>query len=259
MNLVRSDKRKGVCYIQLNSPENKNALSRDLVVQLLHELRGADQDSEVRVIVLTGTGEYFCSGGDLKLFKELSSKRIDEIYRENMDLIDLFRLGFEIKTPLVTAVNGPALGGGVGLVAMSHLSIATSEAKFGIVELSLGIGPFSVWPWLHRALGYRKALELTLTGEVISAEVAKEIGLVNKVVPKEQLMTEVEHLCSRIKSMSPMATRLFLESIGYVAKSELNFALEFLTMTRTFSLVSEDLREGIAAVLEKRRPRWSVE
>jgi enoyl-CoA hydratase/carnithine racemase len=142
------------------------------------------------------------------------------------------------------------------LVAMCHIAIASEEAKLGLTELRLGIVPFVILPWIKRAVGDRKAMELMLSAEVLSAEKAKELNLVHRVVPHNQLEEETWKLARTIASFSPLAVQLALDAFYTTDQMELMKALNYLSTLRLVSFCSEDLKEGAAAFLEKRAPVW---
>lgn len=253
------EKEAGVARITLNRPEKRNALSEAMTKELVWALEKAGADEEIKAVVLTGSGPTFCAGGDLEYFARLVTKGAPAIYREGEESTELFRMGVRLKKPLVAAVNGPALGGGCGLVAMSHLAVAAEGAKLGTPEIKVGMFPFVIFPLLVRAVGPRKALELALTGELIGAREAERIGLVSRVVPPEALMAEAEKMAGALAGYSPLVLRLGLEVYNKAADMEAERAFSFLNTLRVIDFLSEDLKEGARAFLEKRPPRWRGE
>ena len=161
---------ENICKITMNLPELRNPLSEQLTKELVNALKQADEDQEVRAIILTGSGKAFSAGGNLNDFKSHSEKSLPELHFEGRENTELFKLGESLRTPLISSVNGPALGGGTGIIAMSHIAIASSKAKLGTTELRLGLVPFIIMPWVRRALfGDRNAMEMMLTAEILSA------------------------------------------------------------------------------------------
>lgn len=245
-----------IAKITMNQPETRNPLSGQLVEELISAIKKADADPNIRVIVLTGAGKAFSAGGNINEFKQNAEKSAPEHYFEGKESTKLFKLGAEVSTPIIASVNGHALGGGTGLVAMSHIAIAAKEAKLGTTELRLGLVPFVIMPWVRRAVGDRKMLELMLTADPITAEEAKEIGLVHRVVDREQLEDETMKIAEKIASHSPLAVQLSLEAFFNTSQMDLMKSFDYLTNLRIVSFMSEDLYEGASAFLEKRKPVW---
>ncbi|MBM7713495.1 enoyl-CoA hydratase-related protein [Siminovitchia sp. FSL H7-0308] len=245
-----------VVKIQLNLPKLRNPLTEQLAGDLVNAIRRADRDKTVRAIVVTGSGKAFSAGGNLKEFKENFVKPVPQLYDEGIKSNELFRLGAEVSTPIITAVNGPALGGGTGLAAMSHIAIASDQATLGLTELRLGLVPFVILPWVRRAVGERKVMEMMLTAKVLSAKEAEEVNLVHKVVPHAQLEEETWKVAETICSYSPLAVRLALDAFYTTEQIDLAKSFDLLSTLRLVSFRSEDLKEGASAFLEKRKPEW---
>jgi methylglutaconyl-CoA hydratase len=245
-----------IATVELNLPEYRNPLTNRMVEELIHAIRTLDEDREVRVIVLTGRGPAFCAGGDIREFRKNLSKPAPQLYDETLWSNQLFELGAEVRTTLIASVNGPALGGGCGLVAMCHLAIASDQAQFGTTELRLGLVPFVILPWIRRAVGEKNALEMMLTAEVFSAERARDMGLVQRVVPHERLREETRKVAEQIASYSPLALRLSLDAFFSTKQMGLKESFNYLGNLRMVSFMSEDLREGATAFMEKRKPVW---
>ncbi|HBV97214.1 MAG: hypothetical protein JL50_09080 [Peptococcaceae bacterium BICA1-7] len=245
-----------VRVVYLNRPEKRNALSRQMSTELIAALGEADRDTGVGAVVLTGKGESFCAGGDLADFAAMTSRTAPVIYREGEESTELFKMGLRMKKPLIAAVNGQALGGGCGLVAMCHLALASEKAKFGTPEVRAGIFPFVILPLLIRAVGPRRALEMALTGRSLNAGAAREIGLVNNVVAHEELLGEALKLASGVAGRSPLVLRLGLTAFNTAMDMEINKAMDFLNTLRVIDLMSEDLKEGAMAFIQKREPEW---
>ncbi|MCH6264359.1 enoyl-CoA hydratase/isomerase family protein [Neobacillus citreus] len=248
---------ENVAKITLNLPEMRNPLTQDSTRELTLAIREADQNPEIRAIILTGAGTAFSAGGNLNDFKKNFQKTAPELYFEGRESTELFKLGAEVTTPLIASVNGPALGGGTGLVAMCHLAIASTEAKLGLTELRLGLVPFVIMPWVRRSVGDRKMMELMLTAEIFTAEQAKEFNLVHRVVKPDELEAETMKLARQVASFSPLAVKLSLDAFFTTEQMDLLKSFDYLTTLRLVSFMSEDLKEGASAFLEKRRPNWA--
>jgi enoyl-CoA hydratase/carnithine racemase len=250
------DVKEGIATITLNQPELRNPLSKQTAEELTDAIQQNDADPNVKVMIITGSGKAFSAGGNLNEFKENFTKSVPDLHVEGRESTRLFQLGATVKTPIIASVNGPALGGGCGLVAMCHIAIASEEAKLGLTELRLGIVPYVILPWIRRAVGDRKAMELMLSAEVFSAEKAKELNLVHRVVPHNQLEEETWKLAKTIASFSPLAVQLALDAFYTTDQMDLMKSLNYLSTLRLVSFCSEDLKEGAAAFLEKRSPVW---
>lgn len=245
-----------VAYITLNIPEKNNPLTTRSTKELIDAVKKADGDAAVHVIVLTGAGKSFCAGGDLKEFSQNLEKTAPKLYKEGHESTELFKLPLQIRTPIIGAINGAALGGGTGITAMCHLAIASDRASFGLTELKLGLVPFVILPWVKKVVGSRKMMELMLTADTFTAEQALKYGLVHRVVSHAELQSEVEKLAQKIAAHSPLAVELALESFYKAEQMDFSTSLDFLTNLRMVSFQSEDLKEGATAFLEKRQPVW---
>jgi len=253
---ILCDVKEEIATITLNQPEMRNPLSKRTTEELTDAIEKSDRDPHIKAIIITGAGKAFSAGGDINEFKENFMKTVPALHMEGRESTQLFKLGATVKTPMIAAVNGPALGGGCGLVAMCHIAVASKEAKLGLTELRLGIVPFVILPWIRRAVGDRRAMELMLSAEVVSAEKAKELNLVHRVVPHHELEAETWRLAKTIASFSPLAVKLALDAFYTTDQMDLTKAFDYLSTLRIVSFCSEDLREGAAAFLEKRTPVW---
>ncbi|MFW6031080.1 MAG: enoyl-CoA hydratase/isomerase family protein [Myxococcota bacterium] len=247
---VVTDVREGVGWITINRPEKRNALDREVRAGLFDGFERLEANDDVRVMVLTGTGEKaFCAGGDLKEMAETGLKVPPPDF--------LPQLGRTIhpEKPVIAAVNGIAFGGGFLLAQMCDLCLAADTARFGITEARWGRG--SPWaaplPWLTPP---RVALELLLTAEPIDAQRAREVGLVNRVVPPDKLTDATQEMASRIAANAPLSVRA-AKAMVY-ATSEMTRTEAFAEAERLYEPVylSEDAQEGPRAFQERRSPQW---
>lgn len=246
-----------IVKITLNLPEQRNPFTIKLTEELVEAVYKADADESVRVIIITGSGSSFSAGGDIGEFKQNFSKTTPQLYEEGIESNELFKLGSNVRTPIIASVNGPALGGGTGFVAMSHIAIASDKAVLGLTELRLGLVPFVILPLVRRAVGDRKMMELMLTAETLTADEAKEINLVHRVVPHEKLEEETMKLAKVISSYSPLAVKLALEAFYSTEQVDLQKSFDILSTLRLVSFQSDDLKEGATAFLEKRKPKFT--
>lgn len=251
------EEKENVAKVTLNLPEMRNPLTEKSTRELVHAIRKADRNPEIRVIILTGAGKAFSAGGNLNDFKKNLERTAPDLYFEGKESTELFKLGAEVTTPLIASVNGPALGGGTGLVAMCQLAVASTEAKLGLTELKLGLVPFVIMPWVRRVVGDRKMMEMMLTAEIYSAEQAKELNLVHRVVCPVDLENETWKLAKQVASFSPLAVKLSLDAFYNTEQMDMIKSFDYLTTLRLVSFMSEDLKEGASAFLEKRKPSWN--
>lgn len=245
--------KENVAWIILNQPEKRNPLSYQTMRELIDALVKSRGDEEIRVIVITGTGEKaFCAGADINEFKASALEN-----REQSGLYTELCLAFtSLGKPSIAAVNGLALAGGCGLALFPDITIASDKARFGVPEINVGIWPMIVSASLFRAVGRKKALELMCTGEMIDAHEAWRIGLVNKVVGANQLESTVLELAEKLKSKSPTTMKLGLEAFYTMADMELSKAIKHLREVAALVSNTEDGQEGVIAFLEKRKPVW---
>ncbi len=242
----------GIALIQLNRPNELNALNLQLMQELRDTLKNLDQNKDVRVIILTGNEKAFAAGADIK---QMSDKTAID-----MLMIDQFSTWDQIKKtrkPIIAAVSGFALGGGCELAMTCDMIIASETAKFGQPEIKIGVMPGAGGTQrLTKAIGKVKAMELVLTGRFLSAEEALEYRLINKVVPVEMYLQEALTLAKEIAAMSPIATLLAKESVNRSFETHLEEGLHFERKNFYMTFASEDQKEGMKAFIEKRKPRY---
>lgn len=242
-----------ICYITINRPEKLNSLSLATMDELRHAFLAADQDKDVRVLIITGAGDKsFVAGADISEFVGLSAVDASHFSKRGQHVLYLLE---KIKKPSIAAINGFALGGGCELAMACSMRVASENAKFGQPEVALGIIPgYMGTQRLPRLVGKGIALEMILTGAPIRADEALRIGLVNKVVPREELIPTCEKLAQKIIAQAPIAVEAALEAVnrGMNVPDELGGTIEADLFGLTCS--TEDFIEGPKAFLEKRKP-----
>jgi enoyl-CoA hydratase/carnithine racemase len=246
----------GVGRLTLNRPQARNALNRTLVRELGEALEALERDPAARAIVLRGAGERaFCAGADLKgMFEEGSILEARARYGELARILDAIP---RMRTPVIAQVHGYALAGGLGLAVACDLVVASEEARFGLPEIRVGLLPLMVLAPILRAAGPKRILEMVLTGCEITAREALEIGLVTRVVAPGELEATAGQLAATVAAMSPAAVALGKEAFYRALELSHGQALAELRDLLTIVARSEDAREGIAAFLDKRPPRWT--
>jgi enoyl-CoA hydratase/carnithine racemase len=245
------NREEAILRLTLNRPEKRNALNTELCSAIVESVEHAGSDDSVRVILIESKGEVFCAGMDLDEALEPGAAERTVIHER------LFTLGFRTRKPIVAAVQGPALGGGVGLIANAHIVVAAHGSTFGLTEIRIGMWPFVIYRAVAAALGERHALELSLTGRIFSLPDAVQWGLVQESVPAFELDDRAGAVAAHLAASSAQAIQAGLEFVsavrGMPRDAAGNLALEF--RARTFE--SSDFREGVTAFREKRRPVWS--
>jgi enoyl-CoA hydratase/carnithine racemase len=239
--------------ITLNRPDKLNALSLPLMEELIAELERQGGREEVAVIVIRGAGRAFSAGHDLK---ELVARTLDEERSVFQACERLMALVQSVPQPVIASVHGIATAAGCQLVAACDLAVASTDARFATNGIRNGIFCYTPMVPVSRAIGRKRALEMVLTGNFIDAETAEKWGLVNRVVPADQLDTAVMELANQIGSLSPLAVRS--GKAAFYQQIDLPQAAAYGLMTEAIACnaLSEDAQEGITAFLEKRKPAW---
>jgi enoyl-CoA hydratase len=245
----------GVATVTLNRPEQRNALSAQLLGELLEAIKTARDENAVRAVVLTGAGDKaFCAGADLGGFAADAS--LVEKHFASDRFIELFWLMAELGKPTLCAANGHVLAGGMGLALSCDLVIATEAATFGTPEINVGAFPFMIMAIIYRNVPRKKVNEMLLLGERLSAAEAVEWGLINKAVPADQFDAAVADWARKLASKSPVVMRLGHDAIYRQQDMSYGDALEYLRSQLSIALSTEDILEGVQAFFEKRDPKW---
>ena len=248
--LVERDNEIGI--VQLNRPKVMNALSFELMSELVKSLEEMDNDPSIKVIVLTGSERAFAAGADLAEMSQAST--VDLVLGRRFELWDRIR---KISKPTIAAVSGYCLGGGNELAMNCDIIIAAEGATFGQPEVNVGIMPGAGGTQrLPRAIGKYRAMEMILTGKSISAEEAHRVGLVNRVVPQESLMEEAKKIAREIASKPPISVRVAKEAVLRAQDTTLEVGLEFERKAFYMLFATEDGKEGMRAFVEKRKPDY---
>jgi enoyl-CoA hydratase/carnithine racemase len=248
------ERRNHVAYVTLNRPDVLNALNTTLRQELKRLFTDVEHDPDVRLVVITGAGRAFCAGADIKEWKEPGSVVED---REERRHLNFWEAMSRLDCPIIAAINGFALGGGCELAMCCDIRLASDRAQLGLTELTLGIIPGGGGTQrLPRLIGRGKALELILTGKRIEAHEALRLGLVEQVVPHEQLMPAVEDLAQMIISRAPLAVKYAKEAIVRGLELPLQEGLKVEAELYTLLRTTEDRMEGARAFREKRPPRF---
>lgn len=244
-----------VALVTINRPKVLNALNRQTIDELERAMRGFQHDTDVRAIVLTGAGEKsFVAGADINELAVLSPAEGQRHGRRGQAVFDLIE---NLGKPVVAAINGFALGGGCELAMACTLRIAADTARLGQPEVNLGIIPgYGGSQRLPRLVGKGRALEILLSGEMVPAQRAYEMGLVNKVVPAADLLAEARKMAAQLAAKAPLAVRYILEAVHHGMELPLSDAQAFEATLFGLVASTDDMKEGTRAFLEKRQATW---
>ncbi len=251
------EKKDNVARITFNRPEIHNAFNGTVISEMQDVFDSIAKDDSIRVVVLTGKGKSFCAGADLNWMRGVIKQSFDENLAESNALADLFYSIYRCKRPVIGRINGAAIGGGTGFVAVCDIAIASRSAIFSFSEVKIGVVPACIGPYVIKKMGEGKARELFITGERMRGDRAFEVGLVNKVVDDDQLDQDVEDLIQSILSSGPeavaMAKRLVAEVPSMSPEEFKPYTAEMIARLR----ISDEGQEGMDAFLNKRKPNWT--
>ncbi len=242
--------------ITLNRPERRNAMTPEMQAELIAAM-GDAVASGCRVLVLAGAGQAFCSGLDLSVLQAMQEKTAAEQRADAERIAKLFRTLYELPIPTIAAVEGAAITGGTGLAMICDFTLATPAAKFGFTEARIGFVPALVSAFLALQIGDKRSRDLLLTGRLFDAEEAWRLGLVNEVVPLEDLAQRVQALADVLIANSPKSLETTKRLMAVQNKAWLDAAIEAASEVNAQARETADFREGIAAFLEKRKPVWT--
>jgi enoyl-CoA hydratase len=251
---IRFEKKNGIAFIILNRPEVRNAFNQVMIDEIQEALRRIDKDEDIRVLIITGEGKAFQAGADIA---ELSMMKPMDILRWNEGIVRINASLEKLRQPVIAAINGAAMGGGLELAISCTLRVMAENAKLGLPEVKLGIIPGTGGTQrLPRLIGKGKAAELLLTGDAIGAEEAYDMGLVNKVVPDGQVVRAAEELANRIMQNGPIAIEMAKDALEIGKDLPLEHAVQYSQKNCVTCFSTEDMKEGMTAFLEKRRPQF---
>ncbi len=242
-----------VARLTMNVPARKNPLGPEMVNELCWALDDARDDAAVRVIVITGAGDAFSAGGDLKAM----GSDAGEALPQKGDYADLLGRFSQLGKPTIARVRGVAMGGGLGIVAACDFAIAGESAVFGTPEIKRGLFPMMIMALLRRVVTKRRLMEMMLLGDKLDSKTAERLELVNRAVPDASLDDEVTKLAAKLAAQSPTAMRMGLSAWHAQADRDLATSLPYLRDQLGAILGTEDAREGLMAFAEKREPKWT--
>lgn len=243
--------------ITLNRPEKRNAISSEMVKELLEALGIAESDPAVHVLILTGAGKAFCSGMDLETLQTIATQTPAENLGDSREMARLFHRIYCFPKPVITAVNGAAIAGGCGIATFSDITLAVPDAKFGYTEVRIGFIPALVSVLLRRQIGEKHAREILLTGRIFDTAEGYRLGLVTEIVPCADLMKRAREFVEVFQAASPTSLRRTKRLLLRYDEDEIAQEIELATQENAAIRGTEDFREGLASFLEKRKPNWT--
>jgi len=243
----------GIKRITFNRPDRRNSVDTE-TVELLQQAIVSSEDDDSKVVILTGAGDAFCAGADLQATGNHDIKSIDVTASLRQHTNPTILAMRSLSKPIIARVHGHAVGVGCNYALASDILIASEQAKFGQVFVKIGLMPDGGSTFfLPRSVGYAKAFELMVTGDIITAQDALALGLVNKVVPFEDLDATVNAMAARLAAAAPIALRKIKEGLNHGINSDLAAALDFEAVNQGVCFQSADFKEGVSAFLEKRK------
>ncbi len=248
-------KNDNIATLTLNRPKIRNAFDNLLILALTEHLQTLNQDNNIRVVILKSAGDHFSSGADLNWMRNMVNFSAHQNRNDAKQLATIMRTIHTLSKPTIVAIQGAVFGGAVGLVACADFAIATTNSKFCLSEVKLGLSPAVICPYLVQAIGTLAAKRLMLTAESFSAKQAKTLGLIYKVVSNNNLTTTIASLTKQLINNAPNAiakTKTLLQTVSPIDETVENFTINLIASLRT----SPEGQEGLAAFLEKRSPCW---
>jgi len=248
-----------VVTFTLSRPDVRNAFDETLIAELTDAVRSIEARREIRVAVLTGKGDVFSAGADLNWMRRVADYTYEENVADAMGLADLVETLYMMPQAAIARVNGPCIGGGLGLVAACDVAVASSQAFFAFREVRLGITPATISPYVIRKIGEGNARDYFLTGRRMDAEVAQAIGLVNEVAEREGLDEAVERWTNRFLHSGPEAIKASKQLIARVSRAQIREVKAHTADLIAKLRGSDEGKEGFASFFEKRKPKWDIE
>lgn len=245
-----------VATMTFNRPEIRNAFNAQMIQDIINGIGQVNAMEDVRVLIVTGAGSVFSAGADLNWMKSMKDYSYEENIADAEALADCMRAIFTCKKPTIARVNGPAIGGGNGLVCACDIAIAAEEAVFSLSEVKVGLVPATIGPYVIKRVGEANTRYLMLSGRRINGIEAAEFGLVNWAVPLEHLNEEVDLLVEKLLSSGPQAMWMVKELIRNVPGMSFEEARTYTAKMIAELRISDEGQEGLSAFLEKRKPRW---
>ena len=254
---VKLSKNDGVATILLDRPEKRNALNATFVAELQNCFNHLKEDDESKVVVLRSSGDAFCAGADLKYLQQLQSNTYQENLEDSKQLMELFKTIYTFPKVVITMVDGPAIAGGCGLATVADYCFASEESTFGYTESRIGFVPAIVMVFLLRKIGEGRSKEILLSGEVFKASRAKDLGMINSVLPQTELEAFTNDFARKlIRKSSVQSMARIKKMVSEIPEMNFNDALSYAAEQNAETRETEDCKLGIAGFLNKERITW---
>ncbi|MGA2635783.1 MAG: enoyl-CoA hydratase-related protein [Terracidiphilus sp.] len=252
---ILTESGSGVMTITLNRPEKRNALNPLLIEELTEALREAET-CDCGIVILTGAGSAFCAGLDMEYLETMSASNAQEHRRDSENMALVLRTLYDFPKPIISAVNGPAIAGGMALATIPDFTLASPEAKFGYTEVRVGFIPAIVASFLIRQVGELRTRELLLSGRILKAQEAQQLGLVTQIVEHDDLMPSARALAQTLLQNSPQAMQAVKRLLAKHSRRRLDEEIEDAIEANSQQRSTEDFKEGVKAFFEHRRAEW---
>jgi methylglutaconyl-CoA hydratase len=253
---IRLDLNDKIAHITFCRPDVHNAFNDTVIYELTDCFTALKQQERLRVIVISGEGKSFCAGADLNWMRRVKEYGYEKNYEESLALAELFHLIYTMPVPIIGRINGAAIGGGTGFVALCDIAIAAESAKFSFSEVKIGVVPACIGPYVIKKIGEGKAREFFISGERLTAKEAHRIGLINRWYPDDQLDAEIAKLIETVLSSGPHAVAMAKELVSNVPNMPPEkykpYTADMIARLRK----SDEGQEGMDAFLNKRKPNW---
>lgn len=244
--------------ITLDRPDKRNAINTQMIAELQTALDEIEM-KKVRVVIMTGAGAAFCAGMDLDMLQSIAKQSPQENQEDSKRIAKFFRRIWSFPRPTIAAVNGHALAGGCGIATLCDFTLSVPEAKFGYTEVKIGFLPAIVSVFLTRQIGDKRARDLLLTGRLVEAKEAQQLGLVTEIVAPEQLLSRAAQLADQLVAVSPGSVTRAKRLLVCAESAAIDADLERAVLENARIRCTPDFKEGIASFLEKRKPVWKDE
>ena len=252
---IEVESSKGVQTITLNRPDKRNALRPELIEELI-DVFGRAAECDCGVVILTGAGPAFCAGLDMEHLATMTARTVEQHRSDSENMARALRTLYEFPKPIIAAVNGPAIAGGMIVATLCDFTYAVPDARFGFTEVRVGFVPAIAASFLMRQVGEKRTRELLLSGRILKAEEACRLGLVTRIVQPDDLMPEAQSLAQCLLQNSPEAMRAVKMLLRQHSANLLDEEIEDAIAANARQRSSEDFREGVRAFLAHRRPEW---
>ncbi|MBX9851043.1 MAG: enoyl-CoA hydratase/isomerase family protein [Cytophagaceae bacterium] len=257
MNFVNYDTKERIAYVTINRAEKRNALNSEVIRELKFAFLKAQDNPDIKIVILKAEGEVFCAGADLEYLQQLQKNSYAENLADSTNLMELYKIIYTHKKVVIAQVNGHAIAGGAGLVSVCDFAFTVPAATFGYTEVKIGFIPAIVMVFLLRKIGEARSKELLLSGNIISAQDAKTIGLIYSIEEPNQLENAVYEFAQKLcASNSGNSLELTKQMIADVQGMKLDDALKYAAEMNAKARSTEDCQRGIAAFLSKQKITW---